>query len=135
MEYYSEGSSALPAKPAWMATPEAAVETAARVVNLASDYEPDYWSSWRMQGAAQRNLFDTMPQDTPEQRKKAADVLNEAIKSFLKASHLAGEAGNAHDQDVNAERVDNMIPIRQRLLRGGRARESWVLGVGLSSCS
>ena len=115
MEYYSEGSSALPAKPAWMATPEAAVETAARVVNLASDYEPDYWSSWRMQGAAQRNLFDTMPQDTPEQRKKAADVLSEAMKSYMKASQGAGEAGISESRDAMAEKAREMIPIIRRL--------------------
>ena len=92
----------------WLASPEA---TAAKVVKLT----PDNWAVWRMQGRAQVDLFFTMPNATPEQRKKKADVLSEAMKSFMKASRLAGEEVNARDKDLGAEMAREMIPIIQRL--------------------
>ena len=62
---------------------------------------------------ALEKLFNTMPDATPEQRKKKADVLSEAMKSWMKALQSAGQVGLAAAKDLFAETARKMIPLIQ----------------------
>ena len=56
-----------------------------------------------------------MPDATPEQRKKKADVLSEAMKSLMKASHFVDKVGETEKAGKLAERARGVIPVIQRL--------------------
>ena len=85
--------SALPEKPAWMATPEAAVEMAARVVAA----NPDAVDAWEWQGELQLTLVigrRPKSEDFSREEKGAfIRLLKDAQASFQKAAQLATLAG------------------------------------------